>query len=38
MNLQETIRAVVLALTESEIPYMLVGSFSTNVYGIERST
>lgn len=38
MNLQDTVRTVLTALDEAQVPYMLVGSFSTNAYGIERST
>jgi hypothetical protein len=30
--------SVIEALEASSIPYMLVGSFSSNVYGVERST
>ncbi len=38
MNLQDAVRAVLAALHEAGIPYMLVGSFSTNAYGTERTT
>lgn len=38
MNANETARVVVEALEELQVPYMLVGSFSTNAYGIERAT
>ena len=34
----EATLAVIDALNAQEIPYMLVGSFSTNFYGIPRST
>lgn len=38
MNGQDVVLAVIDALALSGIPFMLVGSFSTNRYGIERST
>src|SRR6266436_4646675 len=38
MSLHDAVLAVIAALDACQIPYMLVGSFSTNAYGIERST
>ena len=38
MNSLEATAAVIDALEQSEIPYMLVGAFSSNAYGISRST
>lgn len=38
MNAPGLTKAVIAALEESGIPYMLVGSFSSNYYGIPRST
>ena len=38
MNLREGLVAVLNALRELKIPFMVVGSFSSNVYGIPRST
>lgn len=38
MNSDEIAQAVVQALEAEGIPYMLVGSFSSNAYGIPRST
>ena len=34
----EVVIAVVKALESVRIPYMIVGSFSSNAYGIPRST
>lgn len=38
MSLQEGVARVIAALNDLSIPYMVVGSFSTNYYGIPRST
>lgn len=38
MNSDQATAAVIEALNALQIPYMLVGSFSTNFYGIPRST
>lgn len=38
MNSDEATAAVIDALDALDIPYMLVGSFSTNYYGIPRAT
>ncbi len=38
MTLQDTVRAIIEAIKEAQVPYMLVGSFSTNAFGVERST
>ncbi len=38
MNANEAVLAVLDALEACGLPYMLVGSFSSNTYGIERST
>jgi hypothetical protein len=38
MTGNEAMMSVIEALEASSIPYMLVGSFSSNVYGVERST
>ena len=38
MTGNEAVLQTVSALDECRIPYMLVGSYSTNVYGIPRST
>ena len=38
MTGSDAVLAVVAALNHCGIPYMLVGSYSTNVYGIPRST
>src|SRR5262249_53200468 len=38
MNGNEVTLAVIDALEALSIPYMLVGSLSSNVYGVERST
>lgn len=38
MQSDEAMIAVVSALDAQHIPYMLVGSFATNVYGVPRST
>jgi hypothetical protein len=38
VRVEEIALKVVDALTAIEIPYMLVGSFSSNYYGIPRST
>lgn len=38
MTIEDVTLRVVDALNAAEIPYMLVGSFSSNVYGIPRST
>ncbi|KLU04914.1 hypothetical protein RISK_003182 [Rhodopirellula islandica] len=34
----EAVAKVVTALNESNISYMLVGSYSSNVYGVPRAT
>jgi hypothetical protein len=38
MTGNEATLAVIDALDASSIPYMLVGSYASNVYGVERST
>lgn len=38
MRAEQVLDLVVAALEEAAIPYMLVGSFSSNLYGIPRST
>ena len=38
MTGNEATLAVIDALEARSIPYMLVGSYSSNVYGVERST
>lgn len=38
MSANSFAKAVALALEKAGIPYMLVGSFSTNLYGVPRST
>lgn len=38
MNIDDVALAVIDALATEQVPYMLVGSFSTNYYGIPRST
>lgn len=38
MNSREVALQAIAALSANTIPYMLVGSFSTNFYGMERST
>ena len=38
MNIEQAVLAMIAALEAEQIPYMLVGSFSTNFYGIPRST
>jgi hypothetical protein len=38
MSGSEAVRDVIAALDDCAIPYILVGSYSTNVYGIPRST
>ena len=38
MTGNEAVLAVVNALDVVGVPYVLVGSFSTNAYGMERST
>jgi hypothetical protein len=38
MTGNEAVMSVIEALEASSIPYMRVGSFSSNVYGVERST
>jgi hypothetical protein len=38
MTTQQIVRQVVEALEQLGIPYMLVGSFSSNAYGIARNT
>lgn len=38
MNGEQSTAAVIEALEQLEIPYMLVGSFSSNVYGVIRAT
>lgn len=38
MNGTEALLALVAALDEASIPYMIVGSYSSNFYGIPRST
>ncbi len=38
MDAREVVVAIIEALNAANIPYMLVGSLSSNAYGIERST
>lgn len=38
MSSQDAVAAVIRALEAAEIPYMMVGAFSSNAYGIPRST
>jgi hypothetical protein len=38
MSGSEAVREVIAALDDCAIPYILVGSYSSNVYGIPRST
>jgi hypothetical protein len=38
MTPHQAVVDVIAALDACDLPYMLVGSFSTNVYGVERST
>ena len=38
MNSDEAVAAVIDALERSQIPYMVVGSFSSNFYGVARAT
>ena len=38
MEIKAAVLAVIAALEAEQIPYMLVGSFSSNFYGIPRST
>ena len=38
MNGNEAVLRAIEALEDCGIPYMLVGSYSTNAYGIPRST
>ncbi|HUO10513.1 MAG TPA: hypothetical protein VM008_19570 [Phycisphaerae bacterium] len=38
MNPNEIVAKVIAALHRSKIPFMIVGSFSSNVYGVERTT
>ncbi len=38
MTSEEAVLAVIDALEETSIPYMVVGSFSTNYYGVARLT
>lgn len=38
MNSLEATAAVIDALEQTGIPYLLVGAFSSNAYGIARST
>lgn len=38
MNPRETVLAIVAALQQKQIPYVVVGAFASNLYGIERST
>ena len=38
MNSDEATAAVIDALDALHVPYMLVGSFSSNFYGVPRST
>ena len=38
MSAAEIVARIVRALNQSGIPYMLVGSFSSNLYGVPRST
>jgi hypothetical protein len=38
MNLEELVRRVVGALEAANIPYVLVGSLSSNFYGVSRGT
>jgi hypothetical protein len=38
MNAEAIVLAVAAALEQLDVPYMVVGSFSSNLYGIPRST
>ena len=38
MSLQDAVTKVVAVLRDLEIPYVLVGAFSSNAHGIPRST
>lgn len=38
MKVQEVVRRVLEALDAAAIPYVIVGSFASNIYGIVRST
>jgi predicted nucleotidyltransferase len=38
MTLREAVLATIAALDEADVAYMLVGSFSTNAYGVDRAT
>ena len=38
MNLEDAVLAVLAGLNRLAVPYMLVGSFSSNTYGIPRAT
>ncbi len=38
MNSDEATLAVISALEQQQIPYMLVGSLASNFYGVARST
>ena len=38
MEIKTAVLAVIDSLEAEQIPYMLVGSFSSNFYGIPRST
>lgn len=38
MTSEEAVLAVIDALEKHHVPYMVVGSFSSNFYGVERST
>jgi len=38
MNAEGIVLAVITALEQLNVPYMVVGSFSSNLYGIPRST
>ncbi len=38
MNANQIVARVIHALDEHNIPYMLVGAFSANAFGVERST
>lgn len=38
MNDNDAVAAVIAALRTHEIPYMVVGSYSCNIYGVDRAT
>ena len=38
MNPNDIVAKVIAALDRAKIPFMVVGSFSSNVYGVERTT